>query len=89
MPKRIITKGGHIRQIECLKTRLGEVGEGRKEDSRSDRGLQFSLDVDDVIVAVGESPEFSGLTLSLKLKQDRVVVDRTATPARRSSPEGM
>jgi NADPH-dependent glutamate synthase beta subunit-like oxidoreductase/bacterioferritin-associated ferredoxin len=83
IPSRIIARGGKIRQIECLKTRHGETGaDGRRipvpiEDS------EFSLDIDQVIVAAGESPDFAGLSSSLGVKENRLAVESDGVTVRK------
>jgi NADPH-dependent glutamate synthase beta subunit-like oxidoreductase/ferredoxin len=83
MPSRIIAKDGRVSQIACLKTRPGEPErDGRRipvpiEDS------QFYLDVDQVIVAAGESANFSGLASALKVKDGRLVVDPSGATLRK------
>ncbi len=84
MPNRIIAQDGQIRQIECLKTRPGEMGkDGRRvpvpvEDSR------FLLDINNVIVAAGEAADFSGLTSFLKVKEGRLIVDPSGATLRKN-----
>ncbi len=83
MPSRIIVEKGKIRQIECLKTRPGEMGtDGRRvpvpvEDS------EFLLDIDNVIVASGEAPDFSAFPPSLKARDGRWFVDPSGATSRR------
>lgn len=74
MPKRIVSEGGRVRQIECLRTHLGEVGEDGRERPIPVEGSEFTVDVDNVITAVGESPDFSGLTPFLDIKRNRIIV---------------
>jgi NADPH-dependent glutamate synthase beta subunit-like oxidoreductase/bacterioferritin-associated ferredoxin len=74
VPKRIISKDGHIRRVECLRTRLGEIGEDGRRRPIPIEGSEFTVDVDNVIAAVGESPDFSGLAPFLDIKRNRVMV---------------
>ena len=74
MPTRIIAGDGHIRQIECVRTCPGEVGEDGRRIPVPIDGSEFSTDVDNVIVAAGESPDFSGLRSFLGVKENRLVV---------------
>jgi bacterioferritin-associated ferredoxin len=89
LPKSIVTEGNRIRQIECLKTRPGQVGKDGRRVPIPVEGSSFFLDVDDVIAAVGESPDFSGLTPALGVKQDRLIVDGSgATPRKKTFAGG-
>ena len=73
-PIRIIASHGRIRQIECLKTCPGEAGADGRRIPVPIEGSEFSMDVDNVIVAAGELPDFSGLGPSLGLKEGRLVL---------------
>jgi NADPH-dependent glutamate synthase beta subunit-like oxidoreductase/bacterioferritin-associated ferredoxin/NAD-dependent dihydropyrimidine dehydrogenase PreA subunit len=73
-PRRIIASSGHVRQIECLKTCPGEAGEDGRRMPVPIEGSEFSMDVDNVIVAAGELPDFSGLVSSLGVKEGRLVL---------------
>jgi NADPH-dependent glutamate synthase beta subunit-like oxidoreductase/bacterioferritin-associated ferredoxin len=84
VPKRIVSKGGRVRQIECLRTRLGEIEEDGRRRPIPVEGSEFTLDVDNVITAVGESSDFSGLTPLLDIKRDRVIVDSDGVSVRQS-----
>lgn len=88
IPVRILTEGDRVRRIECLHTRLGEPGKDGRRVPVPIRGSRFLIDVDHVIVAVGESPEFSGLTPSLKIEEDRVVVDANGATQRKKTFAG-
>jgi NADPH-dependent glutamate synthase beta subunit-like oxidoreductase/NAD-dependent dihydropyrimidine dehydrogenase PreA subunit/bacterioferritin-associated ferredoxin len=88
-PVRILTEGDRVRQIECLRTRLGEPGEDGRRVPLPIQGSNFLIDVDQVIVAAGESPDFSGLTPSLSIKGNRLVVDANgATPRKKTFAGG-
>ena len=88
IPVRILTEGDRVRQIECLHTRLGEPGRDGRRVPIPIQGSNFLIDVDHVIVAVGESPEFSGLVPSLKIEEDRIVVDTNGATQRKKTFAG-
>ena len=73
-PSRIIAGGGQVRQIECLKTCPGERGEDGRRMPVPIEGSEFSIDVDNIIVAAGESADFSGLGAQLGVKEGRLIV---------------
>lgn len=74
IPKRIIAQKGRIQQVECLTARLGEPGKDGRRVPVPIPGSEFMLDVDNVIVAVGELPDFAGLPSSIKLKKDKLII---------------
>lgn len=55
-PKRIIGDGqGHVKEIECIKMELGEPGEDGRRRPVPIEGSEFTLEVDAVIKAIGQS----------------------------------
>ncbi len=74
MPTRIIAGDGRVRQIECVRTCPGEAGDDGRRVPVPIEGSEFTTDVDNVIVAAGEAPDFSGLRSHLGVKEDRLVV---------------
>ena len=89
IPVRILTEEDRVRQLECLRTCLGEPGRDGRRVPVPIWGSRFFIDVEQVIVAVGESPEFSGFTPSLKIEEGRVVVDANgATPRKKTFAGG-
>ena len=83
MPSRMIAKEGRISQIECFKTRPGDVGKDGRRVPVPVQGSQFSMEVDEVIVAAGELPDFSGLTSFLRVKEGGLVVDSNGATLRK------
>ena len=82
-PKRFIAGGERVRQIECLRTCPGNMGEdGRKLPVPID-GSEFTLDVDNVVVAAGESPNFSGLGPQLGVKEGKLVLESDGITVRK------
>jgi NADPH-dependent glutamate synthase beta subunit-like oxidoreductase/NAD-dependent dihydropyrimidine dehydrogenase PreA subunit/bacterioferritin-associated ferredoxin len=67
MPNRVIAREGRVHQIECLRTQLGKSGkDGRRIPVPISRS-NFVLDVDSIIVAAGQRPDFSPLPPSVKM----------------------
>jgi NADPH-dependent glutamate synthase beta subunit-like oxidoreductase/bacterioferritin-associated ferredoxin len=75
IPKRIIVQEGQTRKIECLRSRLGEVGRDGRRMPVPVPNSKFTLDIDNVILAVGALPDFSGFPASLKFKKTGLFVD--------------
>ncbi len=47
---------GHVRRMECLKMELGEPDESGRRRPIAIEGSEFTLDIDTVIVAIGQRP---------------------------------
>jgi NADPH-dependent glutamate synthase beta subunit-like oxidoreductase len=75
MPKRVITEKGRVRGIECLHTRLGEAGKDGRRVPHPVPDSRFTLEVDNVILAIGAQPDFSGFPPSLKTTKTGLIVD--------------
>lgn len=57
LPKRIISdEEGHVKALECLKMELGEPDVSGRPRPIVIKGSEFLLEVDTVIVAIGQSP---------------------------------
>lgn len=55
-PKRIIgDENGHVKEIECIKMQLGEPGEDGRRRPVPVPGSEFTLEIDAVIKAIGQS----------------------------------
>lgn len=80
LPKRIVGKNGKVTGLECIRTELSEDldSRGRKMPVPvSD--TEFMIDVDGVIVAVGQTPDLSFLNKSREIKtseENTLVVDQ-------------
>ena len=79
IPKRFMTEGGQVRQIEYWRA-PGDRVEGRRKRGLTDRETSF-LDVDAVVIATGETADFSGLPLPLDVKGARLAVDSSGAMA--------
>jgi glutamate synthase (NADPH/NADH) small chain len=62
---------GVVRQVECLKMELGEPDASGRRSPVPIPGSEFKLDVDEVIVAIGNTPNpiISRTTAGLKIKK--------------------
>jgi len=58
-PVRIIREKGRMAGIECVKMRLGGVDQSGRKRPIPVQGSNFTLDVDGILVAVGEVPDTS------------------------------
>jgi len=61
-PKRIIQRNGKVVGIECLRMELGEPDESGRRKPVPIEGSEFTLEVDSVVPAVGQSTDLSLLS---------------------------
>mgnify|MGYP000916674200 CR=1 FL=1 len=55
-PKRIIGDNGWVKAIECFEMELGEADESGRRRPRIKEGSEHIVDVETVIIAIGQSP---------------------------------
>jgi len=82
-PVRIITENGRVKAVECVKNTLGAPGRDGRREPLPVVGSDFSLEVDTVIAAIGETPDMSFLPQDLQTDSRSLPVDGTGSTARR------
>jgi NADPH-dependent glutamate synthase beta subunit-like oxidoreductase/ferredoxin len=75
MPSRIVGGEEGVRHIECLRTVPGEPGRDGRSIPVPVEGSDFLLEIDHVIVAVGESSDLSCLPAHLCAEGERLAAD--------------
>jgi len=60
-PSRIIAKGGKLAAVECLRMELGELDESGRRRPVPVKGSEFTIELDTLLVAIGEQAEVSFL----------------------------
>ncbi len=70
-PKRIITDGTKITGLECLQMELGEFDRSGRRRPQPVDGSEFTLDVDMVIVSIGQQPDTDFVPESTDLERRR------------------
>ncbi len=79
LPKKILgNEKGFAKAMECIRMKLGEPDSSGRRRPVPIKGSEFTMDVDTVVVAVGQSPNpvFLKATPELKLgKWDKIVVE--------------
>lgn len=79
LPKKISGDDkGFVNGMECIKMELGESDDSGRRRPVPIKGSEFTMDVDTVIVAIGQSPNpvFLKATPELKLdKWDKIIID--------------
>ena len=76
-PVKILTEDGKVTGIECLKNLLGPPGKDGRREPRPVEGSNFTLPIDAVISAIGETPDFSFLPDELRKSAASLPVDGT------------
>jgi len=69
---------GFVKAMECIKMELGEPDDSGRRRPLAVKGSEFTMDVDTVIVAVGQNPNpvFLKATPELKIdKWDKIIID--------------
>jgi NADH-quinone oxidoreductase subunit F len=61
-PVRVITKDGRLAGLECIRNELGEADESGRRRPVPVRGTEHSIDLDTLIVAIGEDSGIDALT---------------------------
>ncbi|UCG69832.1 MAG: FAD-dependent oxidoreductase [Thermoplasmata archaeon] len=79
-PVKILGKGGKVVGVECIKMELGEPDESGRRRPVPIKDSEFTLDVDCVMPAIGQSPEIESLkALGLKTaKNDTIIVNENS-----------
>lgn len=69
-PKRIISKGGRVSKIECIRMELGEADESGRPRPTPVKGSEFILEADTIVSAIGQVPD-SGFIKEIGLTPGR------------------
>jgi len=72
-PKRILGKDGRATALECVKMSLGEPDETGRRSPAPIEGSEFQVEVDTVILAVGEAPDLSILPKEVETNETNTV----------------
>jgi thioredoxin reductase/Pyruvate/2-oxoacid:ferredoxin oxidoreductase delta subunit len=74
-PVRIGGENGKVNKLECVKNRLGPPDEDGRRRPMEIKGSNFSIEVDQVIRAIGEEAELQGLPKNLGVKEGLILTD--------------
>lgn len=75
-PKKILEKEGKAVGLECFKMKLGELDETGRKRPVPIEGSEFQLQLDTIIVAIGESTETTFLPKNIELDRgNRIIVN--------------
>jgi len=64
-PVRVLTRGGRLAGIECIRMGLGEPDASGRPRPIPIKGSEFTMDVDNVIIAIGQVVDRSALPVKL------------------------
>jgi heterodisulfide reductase subunit A len=56
-PTKVVTEGGRVRKIECIRMSLGEPDASGRRRPVPVEGSEFTLDVDTLVPALGQAPD--------------------------------
>ena len=82
-PVRVITDGEHVRQMECVKMKLGDPDSSGRRRPVPVEGSNFTMDIDTILTAIGESPELSFLSEDIKTEWGSIVTDNWGATSRK------
>jgi len=74
-PVRVMGENGKVKQLECIKNRLGPPDEDGRRRPVEIKGSNFSLEVDQIISAIGEEADLSPLPKKLMAKDHTILTD--------------
>jgi len=69
-PVKIDARNGHLADIKCIRNKLGDVDSSGRRKPVPIPGTEFTIDVDTLIVAIGERPD-SDCLASMDLELDK------------------
>lgn len=72
-PKKILGKEGRVTGIECVRMELGELDETGRRRPIPIANSEFTIDLDTIILAVGESPDLAFLPKDVETTQESTI----------------
>jgi len=72
-PKRILGQNGHVTALECIKMELGEPDETGRRAPKPVEGSEFTVPIDTVILAIGETPDLSFLPKEIEVSEGNTI----------------
>ena len=70
-PSKILAEGGKVTGLECIRMQLGEPDESGRRRPVPIEGSEFVLDVDTIVPAIGQVPDFSFITDDSGVEMDK------------------
>jgi len=72
-PKRILGQKEHVTEIECLRMELGEPDQSGRRAPKPVQGSEFTIQVDSVILAIGEAPDLMFLPRQVEVSEGNTI----------------
>lgn len=72
-PKKILGKDGHAIGVECVRMELGEPDETGRRRPIPIANSEFTIDLDTIILAVGESPDLAFLPKDVETTEESTI----------------
>jgi len=72
-PKKILGKDGHVTGIECARMELGEPDETGRRRPVPIADSEFAIDLDTVILAIGESPDLAFIPKDMETTEESTI----------------
>jgi NADH-quinone oxidoreductase subunit F len=88
-PVRIIEENGRMTGVECIRMKLGEEDESGRRRPVPIEGTEFVIELDSLIVAVGEKPDLGFLKGSIDLKVSKWGTVETCSETMVTNIEGV
>jgi len=73
-PKRILSEGAQLVAIECIQMELGEPDESGRRRPIPVEGSEFTVELDMMVLAIGESPDYSLLPKTIKITKHNTII---------------
>jgi NADPH-dependent glutamate synthase beta subunit-like oxidoreductase len=72
-PKKILGKKGHATGMECIRMELGETDETGRRRPIPVANSEFTIDLNTIILAIGESPDLSLISKDLETTEESTI----------------
>ena len=73
-PKRILSEDDQLVALECIRMELGEPDESGRRRPIPVEGSEFTVELDMLILAIGESPDYSLLPKAIKIAEQKTII---------------
>jgi NADH-quinone oxidoreductase subunit F len=82
-PARIITLNGKLKGVECIRMELGGIDESGRRKPVPIKGSEFIINLDNLLVAIGEEPDVSFIkeTSDIKTSSSNTIITNPETLA--------
>jgi NADPH-dependent glutamate synthase beta subunit-like oxidoreductase len=60
-PTRVLSEKGKLKQIECIRMKLGDIDKSGRRRPVPIKGSEFTIDIDTLMPAIGQQPDMSVL----------------------------